>query len=405
MQNKNLKQKRLGIAFAGFAAAAMFAAAVPATQVFASGDETAIVAADLPLIEVSIQDASPLETIKKSLIELKASTDDSIDLNAIDIAQSQIDLQGFDRSAKGIQTVTARLSLTEGSDESAGITKSLGYTFIQNATVKMVSSDAPQLKLKADAVTVNNGDTWNSSSYISYINDDSGILPALIVEGNVDMSTDGDYYVSYTAIDIEGNKTKADLKVSVKTPEEVIRAREEAERLAAEEAAAEAERLAQEAREREEEERRAAEEAAAAEEAERLAQLEAQAQAEAENGSDYAGTDTPLTGSADNPYYGGWSNCVYGAWQLAHDLQGVNLPSWGYAGTWLYSAQASGYATGSAPAAGSIAVYTGHVAYVAAVEGDMVYIMEGGFNGGYNERWVSKDYIYGQSCQGYIYLH
>lgn len=393
MQNKNLKQKRTGIAIAGLAAAAMFAAAVPATQVYASGDETATVAADLPLIEVSIQDASPLETIKKSLIELKASTDDSIDLNAVDIAASQIDLQGFDRSASGIQTVTARLSLAESSEETADIKKSLGYTFVQNATVKMVKSSAPQLKLKADSVTVNNGDTWNAASYISYINDDSGILPALIVEGNVDMSTDGDYYVTYTAIDIEGNKSEADLKVSVKTPEEVIRAREEAERIAAEEAAAEAERLAQEQAEREEAERRAAEEAAAAE-AERQALLAAES----------AGSGAPLTGTADNPYYGGWSNCAYGAWQLAHNLSGVNLPSWGYAGGWLYSAQASGYATGTAPAAGSIAVYTGHVAYVSAVDGDMVYIMEGGFNGGYNERWVNKDYIYGQSLQGYIYL-
>ena len=393
MQNKNLKQKRTGIAIAGLAAAAMFAAAVPATQVYASGDETATVAADLPLIEVSIQDASPLETIKKSLIELKASTDDSIDLNAVDIAASQIDLQGFDRSASGIQTVTARLSLAESSEETADIKKSLGYTFVQNATVKMVKSSAPQLKLKADSVTVNNGDTWNAASYISYINDDSGILPALIVEGNVDMSTDGDYYVTYTAIDIEGNKSEADLTVSVKTPEEVIRAREEAERLAAEAAAAEAERLAQEQREREEAERRAAEEAAAAE-AERQALLAAES----------AGSGAPLTGTADNPYYGGWSNCAYGAWQLAHNLSGVNLPSWGYAGGWLYSAQASGYATGTAPAAGSIAVYTGHVAYVSAVDGDMVYIMEGGFNGGYNERWVNKDYIYGQSLQGYIYL-
>ena len=393
MQNKNLKQKRTGIAIAGLAAAAMFAAAVPATQVYASGDETATVAADLPLIEVSIQDASPLETIKKSLIELKASTDDSIDLNAVDIAASQIDLQGFDRSATGIQNVTARLSLAESSEETADVKKSLGYTFVQNATVKMVKSSAPQLKLKADSVTVNNGDTWNAASYISYINDDSGILPALIVEGNVDMSTDGDYYVTYTAIDIEGNKSEADLKVSVKTPEEVIRAREEAERIAAEEAAAEAERLAQEQAEREEAERRAAEEAAAAE-AERQALLAAES----------AGSGTPLTGTADNPYYGGWSNCAYGAWQLAHNLSGVNLPSWGYAGGWLYSAQASGYATGTAPAAGSIAVYTGHVAYVSAVDGDMVYIMEGGFNGGYNERWVNKDYIYGQSLQGYIYL-
>lgn len=393
MQNKNLKQKRLGIAIAGLAAAAMFAAAVPATQVFASGDETAIVAADLPLIEVSIQDQAPLETIKKSIIELKAAADDSIDLNAIDIAASQIDLQGFDRSATGIQAVTARLSLAAGSDESAGINKSVGYTFVQNATVKMVKSSAPQLKLKADSVTVNNGDTWNAASYISYINDDSGILPALIVEGNVDMNTDGDYFVSYTAVDIEGNKAKADLRVSVKTPEEVIRAREEAERIAAEEAAAEAERLAQEEREREEAERIAAEEAAA--EAQRQAELAA---------VESAGTGVPMTGSANNPYYGGWSNCVYGAWQLAHDISGVSLPSWGYAGTWLYSAQASGYATGYAPAAGSIAVYSGHVAYVSAVSGDMVYIMEGGYNGGYNERWVSKDYIYGQSCLGYIYL-
>ena len=397
MQNKNLKQKRVGIALASLAAAAMFAAAVPATQVFASDDETAIQAADLPLIEVSMQDAAPLETIKKKIIELNAEADEDIDLDAIDISASQMDLQGFDRSRTGIQTVTARLSLSEDSETAD---KSLGYSFIQNATVQMVKSTAPQLKLKANAVTVNNGDAWNASSYISYINDDSGILPALVVEGNVDMEEDGDYRVTYTAVDTEGKTATASLKVSVRTPEEVIKAREEAERIAAEEAAAEAERLAQEQREKEEAERRAAEEAA---EAERAAQLAAQAQAEADPAA-AAASAYAITGSSDNPYYGGWSNCAYGAWQLAHDLSGVNLPSWGYAGTWLYSAQASGYATGYAPAAGSIAVYSGHVAYVSAVNGDQVYIMEGGYNGGYNERWVSKDYIYGQSLQGYIYL-
>ncbi len=388
MQNKNLKQKRTGIAIASLAAAAMFAAAAPATQVFASDDETAYLAADLPLIEVSMQDAAPLETIKKSIIELKAGADDSLDLDAVDISASQIDIQGFDRLKSGIQTVTARLSIAGDSEEN-GTDKSVGYSFIQNATVQMVKSTAPQLKLKSDAVTVNNGDAWNASSYISYINDDSGILPALVVEGNVDMSQDGDYRVNYTAIDTEGKTATASLLVSVRTPEEVIRAREEAERLAAEAAAAEAERLAQEQREKEEAERRAAEEAA------RLEALQTAA--------NYEG-GTPMYGSSDNPYYGGWSNCAYGAWQLAHNLSGVNLPSWGYAGSWLWSAQASGYATGTAPAAGSIAVYSGHVAYVSAVNGDMVYIMEGGFNGGYNERWVNKDYIYGQSLQGYIYL-
>ena len=384
MQKRKINQKRFGIAFAGLAAAVLFAAAGPATQVSASGDDAALTAAAMPLIEVSMQDSAPLETIKKAMIEMRAEADDSIDLKAVNIDASQIDIQGFDRSKTGIQTVSARLSLSQNTDD-----KTLGYSFIQNATVQMIKTGAPQLRLKADSVTVNNGDAWNASSYISYINDDSGILPVLRVEGNVDMNTDGDYKVRYTAIDIEGRTTTADLKVLVRTPEEVIRAREEAERLAEEEAAREAERLAQEAREREEAERLAAEEAA---------------RQEALESADYSGSGNPLTGSSDNPYYGGWSNCVYGAWQLAHNLSGVNLPAWGYAGSWLYSAQASGYATGYAPAAGSIAVYTGHVAYVAAVDGDMVYIMEGGYNGGYNERWVNKDYIYGQSLVGYIYL-
>lgn len=389
MQKKNLRKKRFGIAFAGLAAAVLFAAAGPATQVSASGDDAAVLAAALPLIEVSMQDSAPLETIKRAMIEQRAETDDSIDLNAISIDASQIEIQGFDRSKNGIQTVSARISLSQNTDEAETADRSLGYSFIQNATVQMIRTGSPQLRLKSDRVTVNNGDAWNASSYISYINDDSGILPVLRVEGNVDMNTDGDYYVTYTAIDIEGKTSTADLTVSVRTPEEVIQAREEAERLAAEEAAREAERLEQEAREREEAERLAAEEAA---------------RQEALQSTDYSGSGTPLTGSSDNPYYGGWSNCAYGAWQLAHDISGVNLPAWGYAGSWLYSAQASGYATGYAPAAGSIAVYSGHVAYVGAVSGDMVYIMEGGFNGGYNERWVNKDYIYGQSLVGYIYL-
>ena len=387
MQNKNLKQKRLGIFLVGLAAATMFAAAVPATQVFASGDETADLAADLPLIEVSMQDVTPLDTIKKAIIEMKADRDDSINLDTIDISASQMEIQGFDRSRTGIQTVTARVSLTEASDAENTGSKTVGYSFIQNAAVQMVKADAPQLKLKANSVTVNNGDAFNEASYISYINDDSGIMPVLKVDGKVDMNTDGDYKVTYTVIDIEGNKTSAKLTVKVRTPEEVIKAREEAERLAAEEAEREAERLAQEQAEKEEAERKAAEAA-------RQQELEALNV----NGGN------PLTGSSNNPYYGGWSNCVYGAWQLAHDLRGVNLPSWGWAGSWLYSAQASGYATGLTPAAGSIAVYSGHVAYVYAVNGDMVYIMEGGFNGGYNERWVNKDYIYGQYLVGYIYL-
>lgn len=109
--------------------------------------------------------------------------------------------------------------------------------------------------------------------------------------------------------------------------------------------------------------------------------------------------------AAGNPYYGGWSNCTWGAWQALYNATGIALPGMGNASDWLWRAQSYGYATGTAPAAGSIAVYTNHVAYVSAVSSDQssVYIIEGGFNGGYNERWVSSWAIYGQSLQGYIY--
>ena len=54
---------------------------------------------------------------------------------------------------------------------------------------------------------------------------------------------------------------------------------------------------------------------------------------------------------------------------------------------------------------GSIAVYSNHVAYVAAVDGNMVYIKEGGYDGHYMERWVSATSEGTQSLQGYIYLN
>ncbi|MBR2793357.1 MAG: CHAP domain-containing protein [Solobacterium sp.] len=113
----------------------------------------------------------------------------------------------------------------------------------------------------------------------------------------------------------------------------------------------------------------------------------------------------PVSGG-ENPYWGGWSNCTWGAWQLVHDTLGISLPGWGMAGNWLNDAAASGYSTGSAPRVNSIAVYSWHVAFVTAVNGDQVYIKEGNYLGHYNERWVpaSGSNYTGQTCLGYIYL-
>ena len=242
---KNKLNKKLGRVGAGLLSALLIAGTYSTKTVYAEDNKATTVEKEntLPVIEVSQQDLNPLDTIKSLVIQERAAFDGTYDLTNISIEKSVADIEGFNRSITGIQTVTVKVTLASTGDIEAQ--KTLGYSFIQKAVVNVVNSTAPVIKLKNSSVVVNNGDTFNASSYISYINDDSGILPVLTVEGSVDMNTDGDYPVTYTVVDTAGNKSTATMTVTVRTPQEVVdariaeeeRQREEAERLAAEEAA------------------------------------------------------------------------------------------------------------------------------------------------------------------------
>ena len=242
---KNKLNKKLGRVGAGLLSALLIAGTYSTKTVYADDNKATTVEKEntLPVIEVSQQDLNPLDTIKSLVIQERAAFDGTYDLTNISIEKSVADIEGFNRSVTGIQTVTVKVTLASTGDIEAQ--KTLGYSFIQKAVVNVVNSTAPVIKLKNSSVVVNNGDTFNASSYISYINDDSGILPVLTVEGSVDMNTDGDYPVTYTVVDTAGNKSTATMTVTVRTPQEVVdariaeeeRQREEAERLAAEEAA------------------------------------------------------------------------------------------------------------------------------------------------------------------------
>ena len=80
--------------------------------------------------------------------------------------------------------------------------------------------------------------------------------------------------------------------------------------------------------------------------------------------------------SVGNSY--AWGNCT---WYVYN--QKPNIGSfWGNAGSWIGSAQAAGFATGSTPVAGAIGAEAGHVVYVESVNGDMVSISEMNYAGG-----------------------
>ena len=374
MQNKKLK--KIGSLFASFATATMFVIANTALAVRAEGNETSSAIADLPLIEINMKDANPRDTIKNLVIERSAQADPDLDFDNINMNESTAEFEGFDRNLSGIQTIIAKINLVYNSKHKKADNSPVGYSLVKKVAVKVEKNGAPILRLKNNTVTVNNGDKWNPGNYVSYINDESGILPVLKYSGNVDMNKDGKYSVTYTAIDVDGNTTSAHLNVIVQTPAEVIAEREKA-------AAEEAKKAAEEEKKRKEEELKAAAK-----------------QAETFTSSD----GTPLRGNGNNPYSGGWGNCTWGAWQAVYSHTGVALPNWGNASSWVWNAQRSGYATGSTPVVGAVAVYSNHVAYVSEVVGDQVHIIEGNFNGHYNERWVSRYGTGTQSLTGFVYI-
>lgn len=240
---KNKINKKVGRVTAGLLSAILLAGTYSIRTVYAADNRPTVQENSLPVIEISQQDMNPLDTIKSLVIQERVNFDETYSLENISIEKSIADIEGFNRSVTGIQTVTAKVTLASTGDVEAQ--KSLGYSFIQKVVVNVVNSTAPVIKLKSSQVIVNNGDSWNPSNYISYINDDSGILPVLTVEGSVDMNTDGDYPVEYVVVDTAGNKSSATMTVSVRTPQEVIDARiAEEERLRAEEEARQAEEAA-----------------------------------------------------------------------------------------------------------------------------------------------------------------
>lgn len=348
---------------------------VSITTTGVSADDT--LGSSVRVFELSTSDSNPITSLKNAVIMERASVDPNVDINDVDIARSTIDIDNFNFSKTGIQSVKVKVNLARKASENVAYQDSVGYSFIEDAVIKVYADSAPKIALTSQSITVNNGDPFNPESFIIYATDDSGNLPALKIDSNVDMNVDGVYSVTYTAIDQIGNSASRSIEVTVKTPQEVLDA------IAEEEARKQAE---EEQKQSEEEERRRQEE----EEQTRL-------------NAEYSG-GVKLVGNGVDPYAGGTSNCTDTAWLLAYEAGHV-LPNWGNAYAWLYNAQATGYATGYTPAIGSIAVYSNHVAYVAAVDGNMVYIKEGGYDGHYMERWVSATSEGTQSLQGYIYLN
>ncbi len=311
---------------------------------------TPVQAKELPLLNETVKHYE-MSDAKDMMMEIITgyALENNILVREEDIMDSVMELEDFDATVNTSQTVKVHIKMPVNGK------MPMADTITETMLIDFVGTQAPALSLETNETTIAKDASFNPYDYIESLCDDSGITPGLVIDNPVDANTPGTYTVTYQAMDTQGNISEETLEVTVQKPRPVVKQQQATTTTT-------------------------------------TTQAPARASAYMRQGS-------------GNPYGGGWSNCTWSAWTLASQYAGVSLPSWGNAGSWIYNAASDGYITSSYPSPYCIAVYSGHVALVTAVNGDAVFIKEGGFMGGYNERWVS---VYGtgtQGCLGYIWLH
>ena len=338
-----------------------------------------------PSFDLRLEEENPVDSLKNEVIQDYLKKNPDVDASAINAADSVMTVNGLDASKNCIQPVTINVKLARTDNTK----QTVGYDFTEKALVNVSKRKNPTLVLRGDSVTVNNGDTWNPSSYICYIADAEGDLPVLQESDNVDTANDGTYTASYAAVDSMGRKTTRTLTVNVKTPDEVIAQREA--------------------------ERKAAEEAAAAEQARQQAEQQAQAQAAAlqaaQSMQNAAIVDGGGTAMGSNIVaiarswvgrgiyaYGGadpatGADCS-GFTQYVYRMAGININR-------VAAAQAANGVRTDNPQPGDLVLWTGHAAIYA---GNGMVIQAMNPSQGIQERSIASTYAHG-SFMGYYHVN
>lgn len=164
------------------------------------------------MVEVNSSDA--FDQIKATLIQSNLLANEGLNPSVVDLENSEFVLEQIDTTKVGIQKINVLINLKSINDPSQLPVKSTITTKIQ---LHVIDTQVPLLALTRSVAYVQVDTEFNPWDYISYIFDNSNqdLYASVNISHNVDISTIGEYPVTYVAIDSTGNQTTASLTVNV----------------------------------------------------------------------------------------------------------------------------------------------------------------------------------------------
>ena len=165
--------------------------------VYADDTQTADTS-EVSVYTIERNDPSPLNTLKQEVLEKYAEKSGDLKMEEINVDASSISTSTLDWTRTGLQPAAIQVSVVVQNEDGTKKTAA-ALCETEKAEINITASDAPQLVLKSDSVTIDLGSAFNYADNIGLVSSASNALPVLSETDNVDVNTEGTYDVKEAA--------------------------------------------------------------------------------------------------------------------------------------------------------------------------------------------------------------
>ena len=161
--------------------------------------------------EIEVNSIVNNEEIKNYIINYLNENNTTIDINEVDIKNSNLIIDKIDTSTLGDHLVNASLSVIPLATSKTLIANTLCFKL----NLKVIDSKSPVIKLSKDAVFLKIDEEFDPWTLLEYTYDNSNIYPTVNIINNTDTTIEGEYYFVVSSCDSSNNETKVTVPVYV----------------------------------------------------------------------------------------------------------------------------------------------------------------------------------------------